>query len=203
MFLKFQKYFNNSVVFSVKDIDKAFPGFNKMNLVNWQKNSRIIKLRNGWYRLNQNISEEAELFYIANKIYSPSYISMESALSYYGFIPEGVFTLSSVSTLKTQKFETPIGSFKYQNLKTPVFFGYSLINYKNFTIKIAGPEKALLDFLYLNHTIKESKDLESIRLNKIILSEKLDLEKLGEYARHFHSNEMLRKKTLLLQYIND
>lgn len=75
---------------------------------------------------------------ISNCLYRPSYISLESALSHYNFIPEGVYTIQNISTRKTILYETPIGSFQYRNIKPGVFFGYHVIriNY-NYNGRIA------------------------------------------------------------------
>lgn len=63
-------------------------------LTRWQKKGYLKKIRSGFYRLtNRPIKGEADLFFIANRIYTPSYISLQPALRWYNFIPEGVFTI--------------------------------------------------------------------------------------------------------------
>lgn len=103
-FVEFKGILKNQFIFSNKDIEKLIKDFNKKNLINWQKKGYIKKLRSNWYCFSDLQKGQNELFSIANKIYKPSYISLETALSYYGFIPEGVFSLTSISTLKTNKY---------------------------------------------------------------------------------------------------
>ncbi len=70
---------------------------------------------------------EETLFLIANKLYAPSYVSFEMALSYYGLIPEGVYAITSATSKKTATFQTPIGKFSYRTLKPQLFFGYNQV----------------------------------------------------------------------------
>ena len=88
-----------------------------------------------------------EPFLLANHILGPSYVSLESALSYYGFIPERVYEITSITTKAARKFETPMGVFNYIRLPLPYYsFG---IQQTKFTDKqyamMASPEKALCD----------------------------------------------------------
>jgi predicted transcriptional regulator of viral defense system len=202
-YLEFKEQLNRFVLFSIKDIEKIYPNFNKMNLVFWQKKKYIYKIRNGWYRFNKKPENETELYYIANKIYAPSYISFETAMNYYGIIPEAVFTIKSASTLKTQSFKNDLGFFKYSNLKEECFFGYKLISTENFTFKIANIEKTILDFLYFSHSIETFHDIESLRLNRYLLKEKLDYNKLLQYAELYKTKQLLKKIKLLKLYIDD
>jgi len=166
-YLEFQKYFSDYVVFSIKEIEKVFPNFNKVNLLTWQKKNYLTKLRNGYYKLNIVRNSEFELFITANKIYTPSYISLESALSFYGIIPEAVFSVTSVTTLKTNSFENKEGNFIYKHLKSKLFFGYQLIQAGDFFYKIADIEKAILDFFYLKNTIVSVEDIKSLRFKNL------------------------------------
>lgn len=173
-------------VFSIKDIEKYFTTFDSRRLVEWQQKGYIIKLRRGYYCFAGNLNNENSLFFAANKIYSPSYISLESALSFYGMIPEGVFTITSITSMNTANFETSIGAFNYRHLKNRLFFGYTLIKYQNTVFKLAEAEKAILDFLYLNK-IDSLDELEEIRLNKHIFNEIINLDKLQSYQKVFDS----------------
>ena len=68
---------------------------------------------NKWYLFNETVVDEAILFRINNCIYKPSYVSLESALSYYHLIPEGVYSQQAVTTRKTMNYQTPAGTFKW------------------------------------------------------------------------------------------
>lgn len=168
-FIDFQDAFYDYTVFSTIEVEKVFPGFDRKVLVAWQKKGYIQKIRNSWYRFNNRQIVEEDLFFIANKIYHPSYISLESALSYYQFIPEGVFSITSISTLKTVHFDTPIGYFQYRNVKPALFWGYRLVRQRSNPLsgwyKIATAEKAVIDFLYLNPQYEKEPDFEGLRFN--------------------------------------
>lgn len=200
-YLLFKKSLEHFPIFSVQDIRKQFNGFDSRRLVEWQEKGYIIKLRRGYYSFEEVEKGEAFRYYSANKIYSPSYISMESALSYYNLIPEGVFTTVSLSTRNTTSFSTPIGSFSYRNVKAPLFFGYRLLNIHGHIIKMAEPEKSVLDYLYLNK-IDTPDMLEGIRLNESQLHELLDFDKLHQYARVFHSKKLQQRIQLLKKMIH-
>lgn len=121
-------------------------------LTRWQKKGLIIQLKRGIYVLNKRDRKvNSSRFFLANQLLWPSYVSLESALSYYGLIPEAVADVTSVSTKKTSRFTNPIGRFVYQRVKPDAFKGYR--SYKDETgleCLIAVPEKAVVDFLYLN-----------------------------------------------------
>jgi len=202
-YLEFKNCFEKYKVFSINEIEKINPNFNKMNLLSWQKKEYIIKLRNNFYKFTENKSDEDLLFLIANKIYSPSYISLESAFSYYGIIPEGVFSVNSISTLKTNNFKNKLGNFNYKNIKTNLFFGYKLVQKKEYTFKIAEIEKAILDYLYLNSSLKTIDDILALRLNKFIILEKLNLQKLVDYTTFYNSKVLTNKIKILIQFLND
>lgn len=187
-------------VFSRKDIEKTFQNFDNKNLVNWQRKGYITKVRNNFYIFSDKKKDEVLLFHLANSIYVPSYISLESALSYYQIIPEGVYSMTSVSTLKTNQFETQLGNFNYAHVKKELFFGYRIIAENEIRYKIATLEKTILDYLYLHPTIKNQEDIEALRWNKDLL-EKIDRQLLEGYLSLFKSTVLERKVQDLYSYI--
>ncbi|MCC6412754.1 MAG: hypothetical protein IT270_13905 [Saprospiraceae bacterium] len=197
-FLSFQQTFGDVPVISVSEMEKYFPGFDRNNLSRWQDKGYLEKIRNGFYRLQKQPVDQDVLFLMAGKIYAPSYVSLESALSYYGLIPEGVFTITSISTLKTMTFETPIGRFAYRNVKKALFFGVRLERSGNYAYKIANPVKALLDLLYLRTDIRDKNQLEGLRLNLPALKAYLEEYPLEPYLDRFDSKP-LREKVSVLQ----
>jgi predicted transcriptional regulator of viral defense system len=205
-FLKFYNTFRGFTVFSTYDIEKSFPAFDRKVLVAWQNKGYLQKIRNNWYCFTDRSYRETDLFLIANKIYSPSYVSLESALSYYQFIPEGVFRITSISTIKTNHFDTPIGYFDYRNVKPALFFGYRLIRQRESPLpawyKMATPEKAVIDFLYLNPQYKDALDFEGLRFNWEEFSSKVDLEKMKNFLNYIHSTALTNrmKKFLALSH---
>lgn len=190
-FIAFQDVFRDYTIFSTNEVEKVFPGFDRKVLVAWQKKGYIQKIRNNWYRFAKRPLHDEDLFFIANKIYHPSYVSLESAFSYYQFIPEGVFRTTSISTLKTTHFDTPAGYFQYRNMKPSLFWGYRLIRQRENPLsgwhKIASAEKAVIDFLYLNPQYEEEADFEGLRFNWEAFSTRVDLEKMGRYLKYIQS----------------
>lgn len=110
---------------------------------------KIIRLKKGLYVVEPKISRVAlstEL--IANHLYAPSYVSMQTALRYYGLIPEAVNTTQSMTLKHSRNFDTPLGRYEYQMIAREVFpIGITSITKQNFAFLIATPEKALCDLV--------------------------------------------------------
>jgi predicted transcriptional regulator of viral defense system len=200
--LTFLQTFASYPVFSTLDIEKRFPGFERENLLGWQDKGYIERVRNGWYRVKQTPLSEIDSYFVSNKIYHPSYVSLESAFAHYGWIPEAVLTTIALSTKKTTAFHTPIGHFHYQKIKPALFFGYRILKTTaGFGVKIAEPEKALLDYLYLNPQIKDIADLEAMRFNTLQMQSELSKEKLISYASLFHSKAVAQRLLLFQDFL--
>ena len=138
--------------------------------------------------------------YVANRIYAPSYISLHSALSFYGMIPEEVVQLTSVTTLKTARFENDFGTFHYQNVKTPFYFGFEIKTIQSGRgLLFATPEKALLDLLYLNPYYKTEQDMEELRLDEDYMQNELNRERLMNYLSKIESKTMEQKVKRLMK----
>lgn len=197
-FFDFKGHFAPFMVFSIRDILKWDQDFDTRRLVEWQQKGYIKKIINRWYLFADVIPNENLLYLVSNRIYSPSYVSFESALSYYRLIPEGVYTITSATSLKTQLFTTSIGKFSYRHLKPELIFGYTLIEVNGQRYKIAEPEKLILDYLYLNSTLRTADDFEGLRLNHIELLTNLHEDKLMKYLALFQ-NKSLEKRVYTFQ----
>jgi len=166
----------------------------KNQLVECQKKGLVIKLKKGLYILNEKDRKfEPSRIFLANSLYSPSYVSTIYALGYYDLIPEKVVDVTSVTTKKTAKFTNSFGTFIYQHLKTNLFFGFKEFEDENgFPVLIAEPEKAILDFIYLN--LKDFKDKDedifvlSYRFQNLDILKK---RKLIDFAEKFENKEIL------------
>ncbi len=194
-YLTFKSGLQQFPVFSLMDILKLFPNFDKRRLVEWQNKGYIERIRNKYYYFKDKSKDENFLFYSANKIYPPSYVSFESALSYYNLIPEGVFTITSATTNKTNTFDTPLGRFKYYSIQPSMYFGYKPIYLNGFPVLIADPEKVLLDYVYLNK-ISDYVKIGELRINSSVLSELINQDKLNKYKT------IINSKTLDLRFNN-
>ena len=171
---------------------------NLMNLVRWQSKGYILKLRNKWYAFNDAESHENIEWLAANLIYAPSYISLHTALSWYNLIPEMIIPTTSVSTRKTNRYSTPIGEFDYHRIKPDLFgFGYSLEDLnacssksnKSRKIMVATPQKAILDFFYINNFYSSEKDMEDLRLNNAELTKIVNKE-FYQYLERYESRAL-------------
>lgn len=206
MWNEFQLKMKPFRVFSVQDIKKQFPKMNLMNLVRWQEKGYILKLRNRWYTFNNAESCENIEWLAANLIYSPSYISLHTALSWYNLIPEMIVTTTSVTTRKTNKFSTPLGSFDYHRIKPDLFsFGYVFQDLDNSLKKtsrqmmVATPQKAILDFFYINNYYDTENEIENLRLNESELQKIINNE-FYEYLAKYQNKALesrIRKLTKL------
>ena len=205
MWVEFQAKMGPFRVFSVGDVEKQFPSMNLMNLVRWQQKGYIIRLRNRWYAFNDAKNHENIEWLAANLIYTPSYISLHTALSWYNLIPEMIVSTTSVSTRKTNKFSTPLGDFDYHRIKPELFgFGYSLEemdayrrdNNKSRKIMVATPQKAILDFFYINNFYSTEKDMEDLRLNDTELAKILN-EEFYQYLERYESKALERRIRLM------
>ena len=114
-----------------------------------ERNGQIIRLKRGMYVCSPKISGKAiSMELIANHLYTPSYISMSSALRYYGLIPEVVYTNQSMTLKHSRDFDTPLGRFEYTSISRAAFsVGLSSIKSEDYAFIIASPEKALCDLI--------------------------------------------------------
>lgn len=143
------------------------------------KSKELISIRRGLYITGPKMDlPTPEPFLIANHLRGPSYVSLESALSYWNMIPERAYEISSV-TIKTSKlYKTSVGRFRYQQLKTPYYsYGIKKIEYSpKQTMLVASPEKALCDKVVLTpkiylRSIKQTRGflMEDLRMDSEIL----------------------------------
>ena len=112
------------------------------------KQGVLVLVKRGVYIPGPRVNiSKPEPFLLANHMYGPSYISLESALSYWAFIPERVYEISSMTMLNTKAFKTPVGRFSYFHLPLPYYsFGIRQVELAmNQRILMASPEKALCD----------------------------------------------------------
>ncbi len=165
----------------------------KVQISHWNKKGLIVPIRRGLYLLNKDDRVfEPSCFYLANQIFIPSYISLESALSYYGLIPEFVGYTTSITTRKTSKFKNQFGVFTYQHISPKNFNGFQTITELNdLKVFIAVPEKALVDFVYLNmHKFSDKDSLVFVASYRLQNYEKLSKRKLKYFASIFKSKKL-------------
>jgi len=147
------------------------------------KEGLFLKIRNGLYML---ADYPVNHYLIANRLYEPSYISFDTALSFYGIIPETIYTIISATTKTTREFKAGNVRFTYHKLKKEVFTGCKAIKYLDSTILIAEPEKALADYLYFIALKKRGLHYERLDLKKI------KKDKLLGYVKLFKQPKMIK-----------
>lgn len=141
--------------------DRAEYQVTRNQLSRWTKKGKLVSLRKGLYAFHpEEVASAPEILYVANRLYEPSYISMEYALSLYELIPEYVPVVTSVTTRKTMAFNNALGQFSYQQVVPSAFRGFRQEKQEHDRqVFVAEPEKAVLDFLYLNRS-KFREDFE-------------------------------------------
>ncbi len=202
-YLELKTKLRDFTVFSISDIEKVDSSFHKQRLSEWQKKDYVKKICNGYYVFSDVEINEPALYAIANRIYEPSYISLEMALSLYGIIPEAVYSVTSVTSRKTKNVHSPVGSFIYRKIRPEYLFGYSIREHGGLSYKIADLEKALLDYLYLNPKINDSDSFEGVRFSVSELKEKLNREKFTNYLQAFANKALERRARKFLSYLNN
>lgn len=132
-------------------LESLFPHIKRGNqkIRQLERDKQIIRLKRGLYICNPEITGKilsTEL--IANHLYAPSYVSMSSALRYYGLIPEAVYTKQSMTLKHSKDFDTQLGRFEYTYISRKAFpIGLTSIKKDDYAFVMATPEKALCDLI--------------------------------------------------------
>jgi predicted transcriptional regulator of viral defense system len=203
-YLTFRETFKNFTVISSADIGSVDAHFHRRRLNEWQDKGYLKKIIKGYYRFSDTALDENILFETANRIYAPSYISLEMAFSYYGFIPEAVYGITSATPRPTRTFDTQAGTFSYQTLKSRLFFGYQIVEYgaqKHFAI--ASPEKAILDFCYLHPSLTGTEDFIRLRFNWEVIREKVQESVFFEYLDRFGQKALSKRVAAFQGFLNN
>lgn len=163
----------------------------RLQLSRWTKNGRLIKLHKGLYAVAEPYRKiKPERFCIANNLKSASYVSLQSALAWYGLIPEFAPVVTSVTTGRPQTIETPMGRFDFRHIHKSFFWGYQQVELTaGQTAFIARPEKALLDLVYLTPGGDNEDFIEELRIQS---PEQIDKVVLREFAERPQSPKLKR-----------
>lgn len=151
-------------------------------LERYTKKGVFIRAKKGLYLFEPSPAKEIIL---ANKIYFPSYVSLETALSYYNLIPETVYAVTSVTTKPTREFEITERLFEYRKIKKEAFTGYIPKQVNGETGLMATPEKALVDYLYFVSLGKKN-------FNERMNFKGIDFSKIKDYSRLFGNPKLER-----------
>ncbi|MDR0832863.1 MAG: hypothetical protein LBN93_01535, partial [Candidatus Symbiothrix sp.] len=169
-YFEFRQQLFDLACFNINQLYAWQPNFDRNNLTRWVKKGYLIRLRQGHFAFAEYKGKADYALYFANRIYRPSYVSLHTALSFYGMIPESVVQITSVTSLKTADFSNDFGEYSYKSVLEKLMFGYDLKPMlDNRTLQLASPEKALLDLLYLYPFYNNEQELEELRLDEDFL----------------------------------
>lgn len=162
----------------------------------WVKAKKIHKLRNGVYVFTKNYrKKELSALAASAVLIAPSYISVQTALQYYGMIPEAVFAVCAVTPRRANSFKNILGSFKYAHLQKRLFWGYQTIIIDGLNAYIAEPEKALLDYFYFLRKLITREYILEMRLQN---TEIINKTKFLKYAKQFKNPQVLAAAELTI-----
>jgi predicted transcriptional regulator of viral defense system len=162
----------------------------RVQLSRWMQSGKVIGLRRGVYLLAPAYRRmPVNTAVLANQLYSPSYLSGLWAMGYYDIIPEHVVWLTSVTSRVPRHFENPVGVFDYRNVKQSFFFGYGTKKISNQEVRVADPEKALLDYWHLTSGEWTTTRLKEMRFQHVDL---ISGERLKDYGLRFKSLRLNR-----------
>jgi predicted transcriptional regulator of viral defense system len=176
---------------------KVNPGIIRQQLSRWTKSGRLYQLRRGLYALAPPYQKvKPQPFLVANRMQRASYVSCQTALAFYGLIPEVVYAVTSVSTGRPQQWRTPLGDFVYRHIQLHLLSGYRILPLEQASgtrpvqqALVASPEKALLDLVYLHPGADSAAYLAELRLQNL---ETLDLIELQRQAEVFDTPKIGR-----------
>lgn len=179
-------------------------GYSRINdkINNLKKKGSLQALKRGLYLhkspfIQSSISKEI----IANTLLSPSYISFDYALYYYGLIPESVFDVTSATTKRSKSFKTDTGTFSFKQIKKELFpIGLTIESTKNGNFVIATKEKALCDKVYYTKDVQitSKKSMIEFLVNDLRLdAEELENCNINIFTKYFEISKSKKIKFLI------
>ncbi len=141
--------------FTTQELVALFPGSEDRRYGLMKRalaSGEIIRIRRGLYCLAPKYQKKSiNLYTLAQLVYGPSYVSLESALSRHGWIPEAVHGITSASSRKSKQFTTPLGVFSYDRVPQRVFYAEveRVTDASGNAFLMATPLKALADYVYV------------------------------------------------------
>ena len=199
-YIQFMSALKDFPVFSLADVRAVDGEFDRRRLSEWQAKGYIRKISKGHYLFSDVEVDESILFRAANKLYHPSYISLETALAYHQLIPEIPYGITSATTRRTYRFDTSLTHFTYRTVSKRLFFGYLVLPGG---IKVAVLEKAMLDFFYLNPHLADPVAFASIRVDREALLDQLDEGRLHGQLQRFGKKALTGRVGQFLEWIRD
>lgn len=181
---------------------QSAPAHVRRQLARWIRAGKVLVLRRGLYMLAEPYAKvRPHPFVLANEMRRASYVSLQSALAWYGCIPEFAPTTISVTTRRPEQLDTPVGRFLFRHIKRDLFHGMRRLEVSpGQHALIALPEKALMDLLYLTPGSDECGYLEELRLEP---GGPLDLDRLEGMAEATGSGKVMRAVSIVRRIFRD
>lgn len=160
----------------------------RVQLTRWVNSGRLYQLRRGLYSIAPPYQKvRPHPFLVANRLQRASYVSLQSALAFYGLIPETVNITVSVTAGRPERLATPLGVFEFRHIKSKLLYGYQMTDLGGQNALVATPTKALLDLVYLQPGGESARYLNELRLQNL---DHLDLDVLKRQTEVFDSPKM-------------
>ncbi len=172
-----------------------------VTLHRWAKQGLVVPLRRGLYAFPEDMAKNpmtAER--TANQIQKDTYVTGLWLLNQTGLIPEGVMEVTNATLGNPAKFDTPLGRYAYQHIQTQGFFGYETKpDAGGYIVRVALPEKALLDFFWWHKLEWDRKEFERWRIQDPF--GRLNTGRLHEFARRWDQPRLFRAAKNLTTYL--
>lgn len=176
---------------------KVNPDIVRLQLSRWTKSGRVYQLRRGLYAIAPPYQKvKPHPFLIANRLQRASYVSGQSALAFYGLIPEIVSITLSVTANRPERLETPLGIFEFRHIKPDLLSGYRMLDLGGQQALVATPEKALLDLVYLQPGGDSEEYLRELRLQNL---ERLNIAALYIQSDRFDTPKLHRAVEVIIR----
>ena len=193
--------FSHEMVSSI--LEKSFSNVNE-KISNLIRNGDLIRLKKGFYTFSKPYqTKPIDLISVANSLYTPSYVSFDYALSFYGMIPERVSEITSATSKNEKLFETPIGRFSYKKVPLQAYsLGVDWMYDENDGGRfIATPEKALCDKIRYDRgigTLTQGAMFEYLKYDlRLEIIKPMDSHLIEEIASTYRSKNLKTLATLV------
>jgi hypothetical protein len=176
---------------------KVNPAIVRLQLTRWTKSGRVYQLRRGLYAIAPPYQKvKPHPFLVANRMQRASYVSMQSALSFYGLIPDTVQMTLSVTAGRPESLGTPLGIYEFRHVKPKLLHGYRMAKFSGQQALVATPEKALLDLIYFLPSGDSEECLGELRLQNLEL---LNSDALRLQSDSFDTPKLRRAVEVILR----
>jgi hypothetical protein len=172
-----------------------------VTLHRWAQEGLIIPLRRGLYAFPEDIAKNpmtAER--AANQIQKGTYVTGLWVLNQEGLIPEGVTEVTNATLGNPAEFDTALGRYAYQHIQTQGFFGFETkLDAGGYAVRVALPEKALLDLFWWHKTEWDRPEFERWRVQDPF--GRLNTKRLRDFAQRWDQPRLIRAAENLTTYL--